>query len=328
MIHLFFSEITNSLSTDLDKVEKEIKKNFRSDVVLIPDVSEYLSSSGGKRIRPLLLLLSSRACGYTGEKAIKHSCVVEFIHTATLLHDDVVDDADVRRGNPSANSKWGIEASVLVGDFLFAKSFELMSSEEDTRIMKTMSEACTLLSEGEVLQLINLYNTDVTEEEYLKVVFRKTAALIAASCKLGAILSDSSDQIIESLNSYGKNIGFSFQLIDDALDYMGDENKTGKKIGNDLTDGNITLPLLNLLSRIDETRKNRLKKIILESEELHEENLNFVVGLMEEYESVSYTRNLAKKYAEKAKSSLSVLKESKHLESLTYIADFIVDRNF
>ena len=288
MIHLFFSEITNSLSTDLDKVEKEIKKNFRSDVVLIPDVSEYLSSSGGKRIRPLLLLLSSRACGYTGEKAIKHSCVVEFIHTATLLHDDVVDDADVRRGNPSANSKWGNEASVLVGDFLFAKSFELMSSEEDTRIMKT----------------------------------------IAASCKLGAILSDSSDQIIESFNSYGKNIGFSFQLIDDALDYMGDENKTGKKIGNDLTDGNITLPLLNLLSRIDETRKNRLKKIILESEELHEENLNFVVGLMEEYESVSYTRNLAKKYAEKAKSSLSVLKESKHLESLTYIADFIVDRNF
>jgi len=318
----------NLLSSDLEEVEKEIKKNFYSDVVLIPDVSEYLSSSGGKRIRPLLLLLSSRACGYSGHKAIKHSCVVEFIHTATLLHDDVVDGADVRRGNPSANSKWGNEASVLVGDFLFAKSFELMSSEEDTRIMKTMSEACTLLSEGEVLQLINLYNTDITEEEYLKVVFRKTAALIAASCKLGAILSDSSNQIIESFNSYGKNIGYSFQLIDDALDYMGDENETGKKIGNDLIDGNITLPLLHLLSNIDEIRKERLKKIILESKVILEDDQSFVLKLMDEYGSVEYTRNLAKRYAENAKTSLSAIEKSENLDSLISLADFIVDRNF
>ena len=328
MIYLTFSKITNSFSIDLEEVEKEIKKNFHSDVVLIPDVSEYLSSSGGKRIRPLLLLLSSRACGYKGKKAIKHSCVVEFIHTATLLHDDVVDDADVRRGNPSANSKWGNEASVLVGDFLFAKSFELMSSEEDSRIIKTMSEACTLLSEGEVLQLINLYNTDITEEEYLKVVFRKTAALIAASCKLGAILSDSPDYVIESFNSYGMNIGYSFQLIDDALDYMGDEIKTGKKIGNDLLDGNITLPLLHLLSKVDEIRKERLKKIILESDELHARDLIFVLELMKEFDSVSYTRNLARHYADSAKSSLSGIKKSEHLESLISLADFIVDRNF
>ena len=325
---MIFSEIMNLLSSDLEEVEKEIKKNFYSDVVLIPDVSEYLSSSGGKRIRPLLLLLSSRACGYSGHKAIKHSCVVEFIHTATLLHDDVVDGADVRRGNPSANSKWGNEASVLVGDFLFAKSFELMSSEEDTRIVKTMSEACTLLSEGEVLQLINLYNTDITEEEYLKVVFRKTAALIAASCKLGAILSDSPNHIIESFNSYGKNIGYSFQLIDDALDYTGNENETGKKIGNDLIDGNITLPLLHLLSSIDEIRKERLKKIILESKVILEEDQSFVLKLMDEYDSVAYTRNLAKRYAENAKSSLSVIEKSENLDSLISLADFIVDRKF
>ena len=325
---MIFSEIMNLLSSDLEEVEKEIKKNFYSDVVLIPDVSEYLSSSGGKRIRPLLLLLSSRACGYSGHKAIKHSCVVEFIHTATLLHDDVVAGADVRRGNPSANSKWGNEASVLVGDFLFAKSFELMSSEEDTRIVKTMSEACTLLSEGEVLQLINLYNTDITEEEYLKVVFRKTAALIAASCKLGAILSDSPNHIIESFNSYGENIGYSFQLIDDALDYTGNENETGKKIGNDLIDGNITLPLLHLLSSIDEIRKERLKKIILESKVILEEDQSFVLKLMDEYDSVAYTRNLAKRYAENAKSSLSVIEKSENLDSLISLADFIVDRKF
>ena len=325
---MIFSEIMNLLSSDLEEVEKEIKKNFYSDVVLIPDVSEYLSSSGGKRIRPLLLLLSSRACGYSGHKAIKHSCVVEFIHTATLLHDDVVDGADVRRGNPSANSKWGNEASVLVGDFLFAKSFELMSSEEDTRIMKTMSEACTLLSECEVLQLINLYNTDITEKEYLKVVFRKTAALIAASCKLGAILSDSPNHIIESFNSYGENIGYSFQLIDDALDYTGNENETGKKIGNDLIDGNITLPLLHLLSSIDEIRKERLKKIILESKVILEEDQSFVLKLMDEYDSVAYTRNLAKRYAENAKSSLSVIEKSENLDSLISLADFIVDRKF
>ena len=175
-----FSAIVDSIAPDLRDMERAIQANFHSDVVLIPDVSEYLISSGGKRIRPMLLALAARAFGGAGARVVTMGCVVEYIHTATLLHDDVVDGAKMRRGSPSANSRWGSEASVLVGDFLFARSFSLMASDGDGRILKAMSEACALLSEGEVLQLTNMYNLRLKEEEYLDVVYRKTAALIAA----------------------------------------------------------------------------------------------------------------------------------------------------
>jgi octaprenyl-diphosphate synthase len=323
-----FSEIVESLSADLQRVEEAIEDNFHSDVVLIPNVIGHLSSSGGKRIRPMLLLLSSRACGYGGPRMITQSVVVEYIHTATLLHDDVVDGAEVRRGNPSANSKWGNEASVLVGDFLFAKSFSMMSQDGNGDILKTMSGACTLLSEGEVLQLVNMYNIRITEEEYLDVIYRKTAALIAASCRLGALLGDASPSVANSLHQFGVQVGYAFQLVDDALDYMGEVNRTGKEVGKDLREGNVTMPLLRLCGMATPDEFERINQIVVNSDSVAPEDFGDVIELMEKYETIPYTLDRARGYVEAAKSALSILPDSVYVDSLRAIADYIVERDY
>jgi octaprenyl-diphosphate synthase len=323
-----FSEIVENLSADLGRVEQAIQDNFHSDVVLIPDVSGHLSNSGGKRIRPLLMLLSSRACGYEGPRAITQSVVVEFIHTATLLHDDVVDGAEVRRGSESANTKWGNEASVLVGDFLFARSFSMMAEDGNSEILKTMSDACTLLSEGEVLQLVNMYNIRITEEQYLDVIYRKTAALIASSCHVGALLGEGSPSIVNALNQFGAQVGYAFQLVDDALDYMGDEKRTGKEVGKDLREGNITMPLLCVCSSANPEEFERINQIVTQSDEITPDDFRFVMGLMDKYKSISYTLDRARSYVEAAKSALSALPDSTHVDSLRAIADYIVERDY
>jgi len=323
-----FSEIIENLSADLERVEEAIRENFRSDVVLIPDVSGHLSGSGGKRIRPLLLLLAARACGYEGPRAIIHSVVVEFIHTATLLHDDVVDGAEVRRGNLSANSKWGNEASVLVGDFLFARSFSMMAQDGNAEIIKTMSDACTLLSEGEVLQLVNMYNVRLTEEDYLDVIYRKTAALIASCCRVGALLGEGSPPIVDVMNQFGSKVGYAFQLVDDALDYMGDENKTGKEAGKDLREGNVTMPLLRLCASATPAELERVSQLVVHSDAITPEDFSDVLGLIEKYGTISYTLDRARSYVEAAKSALSALPDSTHVDALRAIADYIVERDY
>jgi octaprenyl-diphosphate synthase len=323
-----FSKIVGNLSVDLERVEQAIQDNFHSDVVLIPDVSGHLSNSGGKRIRPLLMLLSSRACGYKGPRAIIHSVVVEYIHTATLLHDDVVDSAEVRRGSESANTKWGNEASVLVGDFLFARSFSMMAEDGNSEILKTMSDACTLLSEGEVLQLVNMYNIRFTEEQYLDVIYRKTAALIAASCRVGALLGEGSPPIVNALDQFGAQVGYAFQLVDDALDYMGDEERTGKEVGKDLREGNITMPLLRVCSSATPEEFERINQIVIQSDEIAPDDFSFVMGLMDKYKSIPYTLDRARSYVEAAKSALSALPDSTHVDSLCAIADYVVERDY
>ncbi len=323
-----FSEIVESLSPDLLRVEEAIDENFRSDVVLIPDVSGHLSGSGGKRIRPMLLLLSSRACGYAGPRMITHSVIVEYIHTATLLHDDVVDGAEVRRGNPSANSKWGNEASVLVGDFLFSRSFSMMAKDGSAEILRTMSDACTLLSEGEVLQLVNMFNTRITEEEYLDVIYRKTAALIASSCRVGALLGEASPSVVEAMHQFGVQVGYAFQLVDDALDYMGEEGRTGKEVGKDLREGNITMPLLRICTLATPAEFERLNQVIVNSNAVAPEDFSDVLELMEKYEAIPYTLDRARSYVEAAKSALSILPDSTHVDSLRAIADYIVERDY
>lgn len=322
-----FSEIVESLSPDLRRVEEAIEENFRSDVVLIPDVSGHLSSAGGKRIRPMLLLLASRACGYDGPRMITHSVVVEYIHTATLLHDDVVDGAEVRRGNPSANSKWGNEASVLVGDFLFARSFAMMAKDGNSEILQTMSDACTLLSEGEVLQLVNMFNIRISEEDYLDVIYRKTAALIAASCRVGALLGEASPSVNGALHQFGVQVGYAFQLVDDALDYMGEVDRTGKEVGKDLREGNVTMPLLRLCSVATPAEFDRINQIVVNSNSVAPEDFRDVVELMEKYKSIPYTLDRARSYVEAAKSALSVLPDSIHVDSLRAIADYVVERD-
>lgn len=324
-----FKDVLQLLQGDLNRVEEYIKKNYQSDVTLIPTISSYLSNGGGKRLRPILVLTTSKLCGYNGgDRHIRYSCVVEFIHAATLLHDDVVDDADKRRGNLSANVKWGNNASVLVGDYLFSESLYLMSEEGDMRIINLISDASKKLAEGEVKQLVNKYDLTITEEEYLDVVHRKTAALISACCGIGSILGGVNSDKEKALISFGKNIGIAFQLIDDMLDYISSEVVIGKPVGKDLIEGKVTLPLIHLYREADEYERNELKEII-SSNKITKKQLDRVISLMKSYGSMDYTINKAKNLIENAKNDIAHLRSNspkKYFDTLILLADYIVER--
>jgi octaprenyl-diphosphate synthase len=324
-----FRDAITLLQCDLNRVAEYIKKKYQSDVALIPLISGYLSNGGGKRIRPILVLITSKLCGYNGgERHIRYSCVVEFIHAATLLHDDVVDDADIRRGNLSANVKWGNDASVLVGDFLFSESLSIMSEECDRHIISLVSDATKKLAEGEVKQLINKYDLDTTEDVYIDVINRKTAALISACCGIGAILGGAPQDKTEALISFGKNIGIAFQLVDDVLDYSSNEQELGKPIGNDLIEGKVTLPLIYLYREANEKEKDELREII-NSPMIGKEQLKRVVSLMNSYGAIDYTIKRAKEFTENAKRDIASLKSSspeQYFNALISVADYIVER--
>ncbi len=322
-----YKEIVDDYKDDLAKVETEILANFQTDVTLIPTVSAYLATGGGKRIRPLLAIVSARLCGYTGStRHITHSVVVEYIHTATLLHDDVVDEADIRRGADAANIKFGNQASVLVGDFLFAKSFEMMSDDNDIRIIKAVSQATKCLAEGEVLQLVNTMNTEITEKVYLDTIYRKTGALIEACCKIGAILGGAVKEKEEALAEFGKGIGYAFQLVDDVLDYVGEAKAWGKPLGADLAEGKITLPLILALKEANKKEKETIYAI-LDSGDISEENLSGVIEILNKYNAIANTMDLAREYLDTAKLGLSGFEPSNHLNALISTADYIVERN-
>ncbi|OGV95891.1 MAG: hypothetical protein A3I04_03725 [Nitrospinae bacterium RIFCSPLOWO2_02_FULL_39_110] len=324
-----FKDVLQLLQGDLNRVEEYIKKNYQSDVTLIPTISSYLSNGGGKRLRPILVLTTSKLCGYNGgDRHIRYSCVVEFIHAATLLHDDVVDGADKRRGNPSANVKWGNNASVLVGDYLFSESLHLMSEEGDVRIINLISDAAKKLAEGELKQLVNKYDLTIAEEEYLDVVHRKTAALISACCGIGSILGGVNPEKEKVLISFGKNIGIAFQLIDDMLDYISSEIVIGKPVGKDLIEGKVTLPLIHLYREADEYERNELKEII-SSNKITKKQLDRVISLIKSYGSMDYTINKAKIFIENAKNDIAHLRSTspkQYFDTLMLLADYIVER--
>src|SRR3990167_188341 len=327
-----FKDAITLLQDDLTKVEEYIKKNYNSDVALIPTISSYLYNGGGKRLRPLLVLITSKMCGYSSHNGssrhIIYSCVVEFIHAATLLHDDVVDESDIRRGNPSANAKWGNDASVLVGDYLFSRSFALMAEDNDKRIMAILSDAIKNVAEGEIKQLINKYTLDTTEDTYLDTINRKTAALISACCGIGAILGGVPNEKVDALISFGKNIGIAFQLVDDVLDYTSNEMVLGKPVGNVLVEGKVTLPLIHLYREANEGRKDELREI-MNSPEISREQLKRVIYLMKSYSAIDYTMKRARDYIENAKQSIASLKSSsaeQYFNTLISVADYIVER--
>ena len=326
-IGLNYREAVAPYAPDMERVEKDIHNNFHSDVALIPQVSEYLAGSGGKRIRPMLVTVSSRLCGYTGaSRHVALSVVAEFIHAASLLHDDVVDEADLRRGMESANIRFGNCASVLVGDFLFAKSFLLMSQDGDIRVINAMSQATKSLAEGEVLQLVNTLNLTITEETYMDTIYRKTGALIESCCRLGAILGGASKEKEEALARYGRNIGIAFQLVDDALDFVGDTRGWGKPIGADLEEGRVTLPLIRALAVADESEVNDIKSA-MESDEGRQAKLNAVIMTLKKYDTISYAMEQARWRVEAAKAAISACFEpSSHLDAMRAIADYVVDR--
>jgi octaprenyl-diphosphate synthase len=306
-------------------VEADMAKNFLSEIVMIPTVSRYLISSGGKRFRPLVLLLSAQMSGYRGPRAVPLASSIEFIHTATLLHDDVVDRAFLRRGMASANSVWGEGASVLVGDFLFTKSFSMIVQDGSLPILEVVSNATTRMAEGEVLQLVKTGHPETTEEEYKYVVINKTAVLISAACRIGGILGGVSPDRERALGDFGLNLGIGFQLMDDMLDYISEAETLGKSIGKDLSEGKVTLPLIQTLRTCPPGDQERIIRVI-KNQDREEEDIRHVIGVVQDCAGIDYTVKRAETYIEEAKRSLSIFPPGQEKEALLAIADYTIQR--
>ncbi|MDA8273487.1 MAG: polyprenyl synthetase family protein [Deltaproteobacteria bacterium] len=312
------------IEDELKMVESQFETHLATETPLIQRVAKYVISSGGKRIRPILLLVSSKICGYKGDDHIPLAAVIEFIHTATLLHDDVVDNAPLRRGKSSANTVFGNEASVLVGDYLFAKSFKVLSSLDNMDVIKAYSIAVTLMAEGEVKELVKTADIKTTEDDYLDIIIKKTAVLFACASQIGAIISLKTGEYGQNLYDYGLNIGIAFQLMDDALDYTSNE-EFGKFIGNDLKEGKLTLPLIHTMERCLNSEKDIVSGIIYKKK-LTNADLQAVLKLVKSYDSIDYTISKAKAAVLKAKENLNVFPDSEHKRNLTDIANYIIER--
>ena len=319
--------IADLVGKELAQVENEFKKHLKSEVPLISKIGEHLLLSGGKRFRPTIALLSAKMCGYKGTRQIQVASVIEFIHTATLLHDDVVDDAELRRGHASANSIWGSEASVLVGDFLLSKSFFLMVDDGDLRILSAISRSTTRMAEGEIQELMRTSDLSITEEEYLSIIANKTASLISATCQIGAILAGVDGIKEQALASFGLNLGIAFQLMDDSLDYTSTEKRFGKEIGIDLQGGKITLPLIHTLRSCSPSEKEKLVDIVL-SASIDERAFLRVVDLINSYGGIEYTLEKARGYVGKAKGYLDCFRPSREKTALLAMANYVVERTW
>ena len=313
------------LDEDLQRIEEEINKNLQSSVPLIALVTRYIMRSGGKRLRPLLTVLAARLLNYQGDDQYGLSIVFEYLHAATLLHDDVVDHAELRRGRPSANTLWGNAAVVLVGDFLLATSFFLSVTSGNLKILRILSETTTSMAEGEVLQLINSDNLEISEEEYIEVIRRKTAILISAACQIGAILGRADEEQEEAMRSFGLNLGIAFQLRDDFLDYTGSAEEFGKPVGKDLQEGKITLPLIHALQSSNDGDRQRLVELII-SDHNYQQIFTEVKKIIQAYQGLDYTDKLAIHYITEAKSALSIFPESPTRQSLLEIAEYVISR--
>lgn len=316
----------NLIGDDLKRVELQFRKDLESDVPLIRKVGEYVLSSGGKRVRPALLLLAARLSGYEGNKAVPLASVIEFIHTATLLHDDVVDSATLRRGLASANTLWGNEASVLVGDFLFSKSFSLMVTVGSMEILRVLSDATTVIAEGEVMQLLCTGELDLTETRYIDVVRSKTAILMAAACEAGAILGNVTPEKQKALSDFGMSLGIAFQLMDDTLDYIATEEEFGKSIGHDLEEGKITLPLIHALRNCTADERDIIAGVI-EKDEMTLEDFRNVSGLVKRYGGIDYTLDAARKYIEGCSDHLQGFGDSPVRDAMLGLAEYVVTRS-
>lgn len=310
---------------DINKVEAMLDKEIISDVSLIPEVAHHLIGSGGKRFRPLLLLISSGLCGYHGEHRLKMAAVLEFIHTATLFHDDVIDQATVRRGKTSANNIWGNAASVLVGDFIYSKSFTLMTKIGNMAILDMMSRITNIMSEGEVFQLMKCGDVNLTEKDYLVIIEKKTAILLSAACAAGAILGSASPDKIQALEQFGNKIGKAFQITDDTLDYMAQEQEFGKAIGKDLEEGKMTLPLIHTLKKCSGEEREKASQL-LANKKTNANTTEFIFSLIQKYKGVDYSLQTAARYISEARSKLSIFSDCPQKDQLNAVAEYVIAR--
>ena len=320
------ADVLSSYKNELEQIESCLERYVTSDIKLIPEVAGHLIDSGGKRIRPLLHLISSRLCGYTGGARFPLAAAIEFIHTATLLHDDVIDEALVRRGKPSANIVWGNAVSVLVGDFLYSKAFNLLSETGDLRLIQLMSKMSNIMSEGEVFQLMKCGDTSLTEEEYFSIVEKKTAVLISAACESGAVMGQAEENATDALGQYGYNIGMAFQIADDTLDYMATEEDFGKSIGKDLEEGKMTLPLIYTLAHCSRADRQMVKSAV-DKKELTPEVIKDIFALIDKSGGIDYSLQRAENFICKAKKELRIFDdECREKEQLFAVADYILSR--
>ncbi len=318
-------EIRALVSDDMEAVGSLIKEKLRSDVVLVNQLGHYIVASGGKRLRPLLVLLSAHAFGYRGPYHVNMAAVIEFIHTATLLHDDVVDGSDMRRGQETANSIWGNEASVLVGDFLYSRSFQMMVEVGHVHVMNIMADTTNAIAEGEVQQLLNCHDPAITEERYLSVIRSKTAKLFEAGGQLGPVLAGRETELQETMARYGMHLGTAFQLIDDVLDYKASPEETGKNIGDDLAEGKPTLPLIHAMR----TGRSDLAAVVRKAiEEGGRDSIVEVIEAIESTGAITYTARAARAEADRALEALNGIPDSPYKGALQSLAEFSVSRTY
>ncbi|MFN7552131.1 MAG: polyprenyl synthetase family protein [Pseudomonadota bacterium] len=309
---------------DMHAVDALIRRRLSSNVLLVNQVAEHIVAGGGKRLRPMLVLIAARAAGYRGEQHLQAAAIVEFIHTATLLHDDVVDESDLRRGRSTANSIWGNAASILVGDYLYSRAFQLMVELDRMRIMQVMADTTNAIAEGEVLQLMHLNNPDTDEVAYRRVIERKTAVLFAAAGRLGAILAGLPREQEEAMAAYGLDLGFAFQIADDVLDYVADAHALGKNLGDDLAEGKATLPVIHALAHAAPPAAGRIRAAI-ESGDVGA--LPEIVAAIHAAGSVEYARRCARLHADRAEAALAALPRSPWADALATLARYAIDRD-
>jgi octaprenyl-diphosphate synthase len=313
------------VAADLAEVNRLILEKMQSQVPLIPELARHLIAAGGKRLRPLLTLLSARLCGYDGRRHIGLATCVEFIHTATLLHDDVVDDSSLRRGSPSANAVFGNKAPVLVGDFLFSRAFQLMVADGSLEVLRILAEASAIIAEGEVAQLVTANDPDIDEDDYFRVIRAKTAALFRAACEIGAVVAGRPTVEVEALATYGENLGIAFQLVDDALDYAADEAVLGKAVGDDFRDGKITLPVL-FAYRDGDVEEREFWQRTLGRLEQQPDDLARAKELLARHKALERTLERARDYGETARRALSLFPSSPHRRAMLDLVDFCLER--
>ncbi len=321
-----YEAIKALVKEDFRTVDELIISNLHSKASIINDLGRYIIQGGGKRLRPLIVLLSAKACGYDGKDHIPLAAIIELIHTATLLHDDVVDSSNLRRGRETANSVWGNEAAVLVGDFIYSKAFQIMIEVSQPRIMRVLADTTNTMAEGEALQLLDRHNPAATEGAYLSIIQSKTAKLFEAAALLGPILSKSKTSIEEAMGRYGMHLGTAFQLIDDVLDYKADPHQSGKNLGNDLSQGKITLPLIHALQIGTTAQIRKINQIIKQGANAVDQ-LDEIQKIIEECNGIKYTMDYAKTEVERAQKALSALPASTYREGAIALAQFALERN-
>ena len=319
-----FADVQALAAADMAAVDALIRRRLASDVVLVNQVAEHIVGGGGKRLRPMLHLVAARAAGYGGRDHVQLAAVIEFIHTSTLLHDDVVDESDLRRGRRTANAVWGNAASVLVGDFLYSRSFQMMVELDQMRVMRILADTTNRIAEGEVLQLLHIGNPDTTEQAYLDVIERKTAVLFAAATRLGAVLAELPPAQEDALARYGMDLGLAFQIADDVLDYASDAGTLGKNVGDDLAEGKPTLPLIVAIARSAPDQARRLRDAVSAG---GRESLGEVLAAIEATGAIEASRESARRYAGSARAHLAGLPPSPARDALAVLADYAIDRS-